>query len=106
MSEFFFRKCPKCGDPKNELTDGQEYILRCRCDWQAGYIERFFRTVHKEFHGKTLNDWSPDIFKGNAVTSFKSLIKVQKALAIEQLNSFYYKKSDKRADRIVCYVSS
>lgn len=93
MNEFFPRKCPRCGDQKNKLINGQEFILRCRCDWEMGVRERLFRTVQPEFYDKELCDWSPSIFKNGGFGVFKKFIKYQKANAIFRLDDFYYKRT-------------
>lgn len=95
MKEFIPRFCPICNDPKNEIDDGVEFILRCRCDWERGYYERLNKTVHTEFwqNKKRLVDWSPPIFKGGGGAEFKNLISLQKALAVAKLYDFYYKES-------------
>lgn len=85
------QKCGVCGEPKNELRDGNEIILRCTCDWERGYHDRLKRTVHPDYWLKKITNWSPPAFKDGGRGRFKSLIKIQKATAMQRLYDFCFK---------------
>ena len=93
-SEFIQVVCPKCGEQKNTLRNGQEVRLRCTCDWERGYHERIRRTVMPTFYEngrKTIMDWSPPMFKQGVGGEFKSFIKVQKSLAMRKIYDFCFR---------------
>lgn len=95
INEFIERKCPHCGERKNELIDGEEFILRCQCDWENGFKNRLISTVHPDFwkNEKKMIDWSPTIFKNGGNTQFTNFVKIQKANVIYKLNEFYFKET-------------
>jgi hypothetical protein len=100
---FIPRTCPSCGDPKNELRDGVEYLLRCNCDWERGFIERVRKTVNpscwrvdeRNRDVKKLTDWDPPIFNQDVDSTFHNLLVVQKAILMRRLNDFCFKILEK-----------
>ena len=93
-SEFIQAVCPKCGEPKNALRNGQEVRTRCTCDWERGYHERVRRTVMPTFYEngrKTIMDWSPPMFKEGGAGEFKSFVTVQKSLVMKKVYDFCFR---------------
>ena len=98
MSDFIQRFCDACGEPKNDLRNGIEFILRCHCDWERGFFERLKKTVNptcwKSENGrapKNISNWNPPIFIRGGGSKFRALITVQKCLAMARLYEFCYK---------------
>ena len=95
---FVARSCPVCGEPKNELRDGKDFILRCHCEWKRGTLERLKKTVSQNFWktegkpAKNLSDWNPPIFRADGACRFQSLIEVQKLAVIHKMESFCFKQ--------------
>lgn len=92
MSDFSPRFCDRCKEPKNRLIDGVDIILRCSCDWEAGFGERLRATCHPAFwSGWSLTQWDPPIFKYGGIGVFKNFIKLQKANAINKMYDFCFR---------------
>lgn len=105
MANFSPRFCEICKEPKNDLRNGTEIILRCTCDWARGFHERIKHTVRRDFWDpkivdpedkneiklKTIDHWDPPIFANGGPGRFKNFIKIQKANAILRLNDFCFK---------------
>lgn len=95
MHDFVQRYCDTCGKPKNQLRNGVEFILRCRCDWKRGFLERMRATVNPSCwrpNMKNIMDWNPKIFKNGGGARFRNLLVVQKCFAIARLYEFCFKR--------------
>lgn len=87
--------CEKCGEPRFVMRNEKKVQLRCRCDWERGFHHRVKTTIHPTFwkdEVKTLNDWSPPIFRGANGGEFRSFIRIQKAMAMAQMYEFCFRQ--------------
>lgn len=98
MEEFVQRTCPICGEPRNEMRDGKNFILRCSCDWKRATLERLKKTVSQSFWRtegkpiKKLSDWNPPIFRNDGKCRFQNLIEMQKIGTLKRMESFAFRE--------------